>query len=304
MVSIETHIYGIYPKTEELRIRINRWERGRIPTKEISELLSKEKDVYYNLMKNSGITYFTDPLFNWYDILRPVALLSGATLGPLTRYKENNTFYRLPEFSQLKGIEDDISSGMELQDNPPLPLYQGSDQNGFSAFLPSPISFYRMAQVDDSISKEKFISGITENYLEIFRKLGIKRATLFESFEYNGDDLSFLDSLTGKLDVILVTEGEISDGIFKGLSGKPYSIVTGDVDNAEVAARYSLVPGIKAIDAHNTKLENEKSVKERAESVAAKTGSDTVLLANSDYLDFLPRSIADRKVGIMAGSGE
>lgn len=303
MVKIETHIYGIYPKTNDLRIKINRWERGRIETKDIAEILAKEKDSYYDLVKGAGINSFTDPLFNWYDILRPVALLSGAELGPLTRYKETNTFYRKPEFKTVEGVKSDPSKFGEIDSNPPLPLYHKSDTQGFSAFFPSPVTLHRMSEVAEGISGVDFNKKIVENYIDICGKFGATSITLFEAFEYGDEDLSFLDLLTKKFKVYLVTEGEIREQSFSSLSNKLHSIVSSDTDNARVSANFSKSPGLKLIDAHNTKLEESDSIKIRAEEIASSIGSETVVATNSDYMDFLPRVIADRKVEILSKVG-
>lgn len=304
MVEVETHIYGIYPKTEDLRKKINRWERKKIETKDIEETLRQEKDIYFDLVNKSGIDVFTDPLFNWYDILRPIVLLSGGKLGPLTRYKETNTFYRLPEFDQVSELTADPTKDGELSSNPPLPLYRKADQKGFSAFFPSPVTLYRMSKVSDSISAGDFYKGIARNYVAICKKFGIKNVTLFEAFEYNGEDLSFLDSLTENLRVYLVTTGEISEKHFASVSKKPYSVIAEDEDNLNVASKVSEVPGIKIVDAHNTKLEDSSSLSKKVKTLSEKSGIKRIVLANSDYLDFLPRGIADKKIEILSKVGE
>lgn len=304
MVKLEKQIYGIYPKTEHLRIRINRWERGKIDVKEISDILREEKDIYFKHVQEKGIDVFTDPLFNWYDILRPIVLLSGGRLGPLTRYKETNTFYRLPEFDKLGKLSLDPREFREIEDNPPLPLYHNFEADGFSAFLPSPVTLFKMSVVPDSIKKNEFQENITENYLDLCGKFGVTRLTLFESYEYNGDDLSFLNKLIERFKVTLVTEGELKEAPLKTISKKPYSIVGTDIDNARTAAKYSEVPGLKVIDAHNTKLENPSNLGEILENVSAEIGTDRLLITNSDYLDFLPREIADKKIDIISRVGE
>lgn len=304
MVKIETLVYGIYPKTEDLRKKINRWERGRIDSAEISETIRREKEVYFGLMRDSKIDTFTDPLFNWYDILRPVSLLSGAKLGQLTRYKETNTFYRLPEFEEVIDLVFDPSKYSEVESNPPFPLYQGADAPGFNAFLPSPVTLHRMSRIAESIDKGEFISRITGNYLEICRKFGIKKITVFESFEYSNEDISFIDRLSSEFEVYLVTEGELSEDTLKTLKNKPYSIVTADRDNFALAAEHSRVPGIKLVDAHNTRLEKAEEIREKAEELQEGSSSGKIVVTNSDYYDFLPRSIADRKVEILSRAGE
>lgn len=305
MVKIETHVYGIYPKNEDLRIKLNRWERGRIETGEISDIIKKEKDIYFDLVEKLNISSYTDPLFNWYDILRLPAILSGAELGPLTRYKETNTFYRLPEFSKVTSLTRDPTKSEEVSSNPPLPLFQGTKRKGFSAFFPSPVTLFRMSQVQDGIKREEFIDQVTSNYADICRKFDVKSITLFEALEYGQeDDLSFLNKLAGEFKVYLVTEGEVRESNFSGVSEKLYSIITGDQDNAAVSAKHCEKPGVKLIDAHNTKLEDSSEVRKKAESIAKAVGVDNIVVANSDYLDFLPRKIADKKLEILSKVGE
>ena len=161
-----------------------------------------------------------------------------------------------------------------------------------------------MSQVAESVNKKDFISKITENYLEICKKFGAKRVTIFESFEYNGEDISFIDSLGKELDVYLITEGELDEGALKTLGSKPYSIVASDRDNFSLAAKYSRVPGIKLLDAHNTRLEKVEDLRKQFEELASAENLEKIVVTNSDYYDFLPRSIADKKVGILAKAGE
>ncbi len=42
-----------------------------------------------------------------------------------------------------------------------------------------------------------------------------------------------------------------------------------------------------------------KSIKERAETLSASVGTDSIIITNSDYMDFLPRKIADLKVELL-----
>lgn len=304
MVEVETNIYGIYPKTEDLRKKINKWERGKIDTAEISDALHREKQLYYDHVEERKIHTFTDPLFNWYDILRPVVLLSGGKLGPLTRYKETNTFYRLPEFDEIRDLTKDPTANGGVESNPPFPLYQGADHSGFSAFLPSPVTLYRMSQVSDGLEKKDFIRRITDNYLKICEKFGVKKISLFESFEYNGDDLSFIDRLSKDHDLYLITEGKVKGEIFGGLREKLYSIIVSERGDIGVAGKYSKVPGIKLLDAHNTKLENPESVRKDLDEISKDGDFGKIVVTNSDYYDFLPRSIADKKIDILSQVGE
>ncbi len=103
MVRMEGFVHGIYPKSEKLRVRIGRWERGSLSAGELNDLIADETAIYEDLF--DGQALHTDPLFNWYDIFRPIVLMSsGMDLGPLTRFEETNTFYRIPQLHGLPSL--------------------------------------------------------------------------------------------------------------------------------------------------------------------------------------------------------
>ena len=70
MKKIETVLFGIYPKSEKLRIRIGRWERNIVSTSDLVNVLRQETDNVESEWAKSGIDHWASPLFNWYDILR------------------------------------------------------------------------------------------------------------------------------------------------------------------------------------------------------------------------------------------
>lgn len=307
MTEIKTLVYGIYPKTEHLRKSLNRWERGKLPVDELKAILKEEKDSVFRLFQENRISSFTDPLFNWYDIFRPLALITeGIEIGPLTRYKETNTFYRLPVVGKVGGLREDPKSEAALEANPPLPLYRGTEQEGFVAFLPSPVSFYRLSKVEEDVTFEDFSSAVLKNYASILDSTGTKKVLLFEPLEYDQtQDLSILNEFLEKYSVTLVTTGRLNEENFSGLKGRFESIIVGENESdLRIAAKYSETPGVGLIDAHNTKLENAAEVRSKAEKIASDLGVEKIVVANSDYLDFLPRSVSDKKIRVLSEIGD
>ena len=74
--------------------------------------------------------------------------------------------------------------------------------------------------------------------------------------------------------------------------------------NLQVARDHSTVPGIKLVDGHNTRMESVDEIRKKAEELSRGMNIERMIVANSDYLDFLPRKIADQKVKLLAGLGE
>lgn len=306
MTEILKLTYGIYPKTEKLRIRIGRWGRGILSAKELEELISSETAEFQQKARDAGISAFTDPLFNWYDIFRPLAILAeGIELGPLTRYGETNTFYRLTEVRGKLALKKDPASYLEISDNPPLPLYhvdQGDDQ---LAFVPGPETFFHFCGNIRGASFEELAGELGQYYNEVLSRFRFKKTLVFESVPFSHSDLGSFYAKIKPENTVLYTTGKLDGKVLSSAGGEFHSVVTKpEGENFAVAAKQSKVPGLAVVDAHNTKLENPSEVGKLARSVAEKNGVDKLYVTHTNYLDFLPRQIADRKVELIGRIGE
>ncbi len=293
-MQIDKLVYGIYPKTDELRLHIGRWEKGKLPDATLNENIESEKAMFYDLLKDGSIEH-TDPLFNWYDILRPISLIiDGIDLGPLTRFKETNSFYRMPVISNISGISIDPGDFSPLNENPPLPLYVNNG-NGFNAFLPSPMSFFKMSR--SGIPYEDFQEKIEKVYAGILKGFNLKTLVLYDPMPYEKSDALDLTPLSD-FKIKLVTTGKIYNDNIKG---NLYSIIADYTDNNfSISKENSKVPGVKLIDGYSTRLENIGEINRTIESL----DSDRVIISHREYFDFLPRIIADRKLDLISKIGE
>ena len=306
MTEILKLTYGIYPKTEKLRIRIGRWGRGIMGAGELEELIAHETHEFQDSARKAGVTAFTDPLFNWYDIFRPLSVLAeGIELGPLTRYGETNTFYRLPEIRGDLALKKNTAVYGEIEDNPPLPLYhvdQGDDQ---LAFVPGPETFYHFCGNIKGESFEEFSKELGTYYKSVLSKFRFRKTFVFESVPLEHSGLSSFYSSIRPQDTILFTVGNLDGSILSSAGARFHSVVTKTADgNFSVAKEYSEIPGLALVNAHNTKLEDGKDLKTRLEAAAEKHGLDRLYLTHTNYLDFLPRQIADRKLDLIGKAGE
>ncbi len=282
-MSVKKLVYGIYPKSNELRLEIGRWERGIIPDSVLSEKIDDEKYRFYDAVKD---IYYTDPLYNWYDIFRPISMIiNGITLGPLTRFLETNTFYRIPEISGINDLNIDPDKFQKIDENPPLPLYLKYGNN-FYAFLPSPYSFYHMSKT--SMDYTDFNKRLLNVYSKILDKFSVKNAVFFEPLYYKND--AFIDlSDFAKYNVILITSGNTSKLEIKGhlesIAVKPSEI--------DYIVDYCSYPGLNIVSGDNTKIDDVKKIRDEISKYS------DVLLTHNTYMDFLPRIIADKKVNLI-----
>ena len=88
---ISSWVSGIYPRSESLI------EATRTYDKDLKQLFKKEKIRSIKHQINNKCDYISDPLIDWDDNLRPFTdNIKGIERGALSRYYENNTFYRQP----------------------------------------------------------------------------------------------------------------------------------------------------------------------------------------------------------------
>lgn len=291
-MEINSMVYGLYPRSEKIRRGISKWERKMMSEKDIAELIDEESHLFYRFCESKGIRYYSDPLFNWYDVLRPLSLsIEGVSLGPLTRYKETNTFYRMPDVKFI-GDLNKIDEFLPVKDNPPLPLFHPGE-SGYVFFLPGIESFIMMSRVRSDINE------IRKKMITIYNKIvdvyTIKSLILYELFPV--EDFSLYDDINGSVDLFLVTTGKIEDRMFSRNRRKFFSIISEDPYKV---SKFCKVPGIKIVDAFNTKMES------RTVDLLKKYKDDfgEIIATSNEYFDFLPRVIADKKLEVMGGWGK
>lgn len=296
MVNVERLIYGIYPKSEKLRIRIGRWERGSVSTVELRDSLVSETNELINMLRNNGIDHYTGPLFNWFDIFRPfLTVAKGLQTGPLTRYLETNTFYRIPDIHGKISLSNSIELDIESVDGLPLPMYLGESN---TVFLPGLKSLYEMS-VKNGKRESDFYSELSEVYSSILKVFPGKKVFIFEVVDPGEFSYSLYEDITEPQNIILNLVTPVSGDNLSSISGKMYSVIAGSKEaDTHIPDHHSIMKGRKLIGAHTTRIE---SLREMENKIADIDGG--ILVTTDDYLDFLPRKIADQKVQLMGGFG-
>ncbi|MFG1519130.1 MAG: hypothetical protein AAE977_01440 [Thermoplasmataceae archaeon] len=305
MVKIEKLVYGIYPRSEALRVRIGRWERGLFTSKDLVEIMEKEKLIHYteNIMGNR-IDFFTDPMFNWNDIFRPLCpLIDGIVLGPLTRYRNTNTFYRRPEIYGRLKLSSRGKSSPDQFDTIGFPLYSNPGFGEFYAFLPSPLSFLKMADIKSG-NREMIIKDLMDIYSDLMDANHLKKILIYEAMPYSrDDDLSFLDKLNDNFTTMLVSTGKIFGENLRGMKSEFFAITSPESADLPVIIKHARVAGIETVDSFTTSTKVDEKSAIVATFLAEQNDLDRIIITHNDYLDFLPREIADRKVAIMGMAG-
>ncbi len=292
MTEYKALVYGIYPRSEVLRKNINLWERSRLPREELVARIEEEKARINGMLNSKGIV-FTDPLSNWHDILRPLALsMEGISLGELRRYKETNTFYRQPVIENYpKYSAPDEDGGF-----PYFPPYSDT-QGSSSAFVPGPYSFLHMSSISGELEGGKLLSALAESFSEFLNAYGFRKVVIYDPVQYFNAGLDHLSPFTEKFETILVTSGSLNGTDMGSVADKLAGISARG--GLESLRGYSGEIYLQHVDSQNTRLENPDDLVRLLDREKRNTKLNIAGITHSEYLDFLPRSIADRKVEVM-----
>ncbi len=149
---MEPTLVGIHPRPEWL-VRLTRdYDRGRATAQELEDGFMKVEDELKSLQARWNFKPTIDGLFRWQDIFRPITeVVDGMEAGPLTRFFDNNTFYRKPIIREK------------------IKYLGGLPFSGEKLILPGPYTFYVMSEVKSG--KVIFYQKLLSIYKEIIADL-------------------------------------------------------------------------------------------------------------------------------------
>ncbi|MGH2627601.1 MAG: hypothetical protein ACRDHY_13235, partial [Anaerolineales bacterium] len=115
------------------------FERGRLDADSLRLQAEEEARRLVALQEEWGFDYVTDGLLRWQDLLRPLAdELPGVHAGPVTRWFDNNSFYRRPVIEErLRPVG---GAALRWTVHEPLAGY------AWKAILPTPWAFAALSE--------------------------------------------------------------------------------------------------------------------------------------------------------------
>ncbi len=300
MVTIESMIYGIYPRSDDLRLSVSKWERKSLSMEDLENKVYSEKKSLLSSYRNAGLNYYTDPLLNWQDILRIVASMTiGPDMERLARYKETNTFYRQPEIVEYPTLKDLDRNGARPDTFLPGNTYVSDETEAYCHFLPGIESFVNMSFVSPDLDRDKVKISLLDAYKEIMKRYKMERLVVFEPYP-DSNIFNGYSEIFGGAQVFYI-RSSLGKDPFLSMEREPYSIISHTEEDYMIAAKHCALPGISLVDAQNTRLEDVSSLRAKALNLAGSVSRDRILVTHTEYLDFLPRSIADSKVKMLGG---
>ncbi len=310
---LETYLVGLQPRTEELIAGTRDWDRKRIGDEELDELRNAAAARDFSLQAKLNFGYISDPMFYWQDLIRPfVDSLEGLDSGPqLTRWFDNNTFYRKPRINAYPNILYrkllryyferlwDFGPRAKVIIPAPYGLYNASDNRYFPDRRSGVLSFAQEMERVALLLEEKGVGQIefVEPFLFFRRPEQADIELAIDAFNLTTQRL--------KCEVMLHFPFGNLAGHFREILDFNASVIGIDFFSTSLSdvTDFDTKKGIAigCVDGRNSLVEDSEWISSFIRSVLDKLGdvSHLAIVPNCD-LEFLPRSIAEEKMKIMA----
>ncbi len=280
---------GMYSRGEALIQATRDFDRNRISLQELEAAYDADYRALQALQEGQPLV--SDGLLNWQDLVRPFAELTAADPGPLTRYFETNTFYRVLRFPRAVTwgrVETWATRYFRF---------------GNTAFLPSPYTFTRMASGLDLDTATALLKDVVAHLVS----RGYHTFSFQEPFAVYEGNTRGLTALRPAFEALrevapqarFVLTFYFGDAapLLPAAWDLPIDAVGVDLTFTD-AALLDVPQGrglmLGMVDTTNSLLETPEVVQEALDLVRAKDPAFLILTGSADFF-FLPRDVADAK---------
>lgn len=310
---VETYLVGLQPRTEELIAGTRDWDRKRIGDEELEELRNAAAARDFSLQLKYDYNYISDPMFYWQDLIRPfVDSLEGLDSGPqLTRWFDNNTFYRKPQINAYPNILHrrllkyyfdrlwDFGARGKVIIPAPYGLFAASENNYFPDKRSGVLSFAQEMERVALLLEEKGIGQIefVEPFL-FFRKPEQADIELaIDAFNLTTQRL--------KSDIMLHFPFGNLSGHFREIIDFNAAVIGIDFFSTSLSdvTDFDTKKGIAVgcVDGRNSLIEDSDWILSFVRSVVDRLGDvKRLAVVPSCGLEYLPRPIAEEKMRVLA----
>lgn len=308
---VEAYLNGIFPRSRSLIAATRGLDRGRVTEAEARETLEGDVRDLVKLQLQAGLGYVSDGLLNWQDLFRPFTeAWEGLALGGLTRWFDNNSFYRQPV---INAPVQPHSLGKEFLQVGLLPKGQP-----WQAVLPGPYTFLTLAENHHYPAERDALEALTEGLRTVagdLRDLGFALLHFQEpGLAVDPPDTEGLADVREAYEGLRTPDVRTALHLFFGssmpllpnLMDFPVDLVGVDLYQedlhrlGEVDFTKGLVCG--CVDARNSHLEDPGEVAALVTRLRDDLEPPEVILAPNADLEFLPRPVARAKVEVLGAA--
>lgn len=266
------------------------------------------------LQVKAGLTHLSSGFMNWQDLFRPlVDAWEGFTLGGLTRWFDNNNFYRQPVISSepmTSPIQEEYIQRNRLLDGHPR-----------LASLPGPYTFYDLSEDRHFLQPEEAIVGLAEclaKQAQVLAEGGFDLVQFHEpSIVVNPPDSELLQAVIQAYEKIgsagaprttvqlyFAPVGPVLEGL---LDLKVDSIGL-DLyeEDLEVLKDIEFSRGLACgcLDARNSLMETPKDVAAIVRKARDDLSPPSLSITTNSSLELLPRPVAEEKMMVLGRARE
>ena len=263
------------------------------------------------LQSACGLDYVVDGQLNWQDLFRPFSnLFTGITLGSLTRWFDNNAFYRKPII--VDKIRSSKADAQRYFRSNLLPVSAPK-----KAILPGPFTFAAMSQNAAYGSFADLVDDIAhalKEYVAELRRAGYGYVQFDEpSLCENGRTKSELEIAQHAFEVCakgmgvktsLQTYFGDAGPVIDALLNYPVECVGVDFYATSIDAMreysFSKELGCGCIDGRNSLLESPENLTGFVKRVRSDLEPKSLAICPNSDLQFLPYPIAEKKIRMLA----
>ena len=310
---MRTSVIGNYPKVAEdaygtkLIGAITRRQKQELNDEQLEAVYQEITEAVIKEQESIGIDLITDGQIRWEDIVTPIARkLQGVTLNGLTRFYNNNVYYRRP-----------IIEGKPVRTGPILvEEFRKARQvarKPLKAVLPGPTTFVTLAEDRYFKNEAKFIrhmAAILNAEARALAEAGAEAVQIDEpSLVYGrtwpAEALKAIDQVVdgvkAKTSLRLYFGGPNPAQLTQLLKTKISAIGLDVVESPQTLAALKRVKcdkilGLGCVDARNTKLESIKDLHKLFTAASRLAPSEQLYVTPNCGLEFLPHQQAVAKL--------
>jgi len=301
------HLAGLYPRSDRLFTTMKKYVRGAASRDELLAVVRDESKEIVMIQKEAGMTVLIEGQLLWHDHFRPFSeTIPGMKPGPLTRWFDNNVFYKKPvivgELSWNKPVTTDYL------------VLEVVGEEGWKVVMPEPFTF---ASLSDNRYYDRFedlvidIAGIIAkelSYLEDISRLVMVQLSgpVLVQKRLDGDSVELVrqgieiikKSFSGE--VFLHTFFSDFSNALPWILDSGADLIGIDMTSTSMdsLSNYDIDRSIYVgiVDSRNSYVEPIEELVSTAQTLLDRLDPPSMHIGTSADLDFLPRPIADRKV--------
>jgi 5-methyltetrahydropteroyltriglutamate--homocysteine methyltransferase len=297
---------GDKPEQQKLRRAFHQLDKKKIDPAQLETVMSQKIAEIIDEQLKSGCDLVTDGQVRAYDPVSHIASrISGFEIGGLLRYFDTNFYYRQPKISSMPMYSKSI-----MKDE--FTFCQKTAGAKATCSILGPYSLLKLSICE--IDFEEALIALAEIYANEIRELASMGVGLIQIEEpvitQNPQDIKLLQkylkiiSMGRHPEMLLGLYFADAAPMIDKLLDLPVAGILFDLTYSknlmEALKGFPKNLGLGLIDGRNTKMETMDELKAKSEKLLASLGNQTVYIATSSGLEYLPRDRAFDKLKLTA----